>query len=227
MRHIQLQSWTDQHGNLGLILATSNPHDELFADINGGLIAHDLLEHQNGIEAIGSIPDEIEAIGGIWQIRGRHADFCHDEPHLERHWTPEQNTILNLPSLARDTAFGGDWTPRIGQYNTRPHFEDETFRDMLEWVRSHCLAELEEPTDLNLDAFLENALHLIRIGYRKAERRFGSNYKGLDQFRAIKEALKPHCHHLDVEGQTFRLSYGNGCAQVTKLLHPASDLTCP
>lgn len=211
MRHVNLESWTDSNGNLGLIISGIPKGEETFSDFEGGLIAHDLLEHQNGLHEIGGIPDEIEAIGGLWQVRGRHADFCQDNPHIGSAWTPEQNTILNLASMARDTIFS-DWTPRIGQYNTRPHHEDETFRYMLDWVRPHCRAELDDPTDLNLEAFLENSLHLLRMGYRKAERRFGPSYDGLEQFRAIKRAVKPHAKHLEADGQIFRLSYGKGRA---------------
>lgn len=214
MRHITLESFMDDYGNLGLILAGAPRTDSLMADTNGGLIAHDLLEHQNGPSRIGDIDDEIEALGACWQIRGRHGDFCNDDPRIGSAWTPEQNTILGLATVARDAAYAG-WQPKT--YHTRPHDEDETFIDMLDWVRPHVRGEIEDEPGFPLEAFLENSLHLIRTGYRKAERRFGDRYDGLDQFRAIKNAIKPHAHHAEHEGRRFRLSYGAGTARCEEI----------
>ena len=219
MRHVQLESWQDHNGTLGLILAGSPKDEELFADFTGGLIAHDLIEHQNGASRIGQPDDEIEAIGAMWQVRGRHGDFVQDDPRVGSAWTPEQSTILELASIARNVGWHTDWTPRIGQYVTRPHYQDETFIEMLDWVRPHVEAEVEDLDELfPLEAYLENALHLLRTGYRKAERRFGPDYDGIDLFRAIKRAVSPHASRVEAEGQIFRLSYGRGEARCDEVL---------
>ncbi len=43
--------------------------------LEGLLIAHDLLEHVQGVESIGTIQDELLAEGGIWFVRGQHGDI--------------------------------------------------------------------------------------------------------------------------------------------------------
>lgn len=227
MRHIRLEAFNDDFGNLGLILAGTPKNEMTMADTEGGLIAHDLLEHQNGVKAIGCPADELEAVGALWQVRGRHGDFVQDDPRVGSAWTPEQNVALNLPTIARDAYWNSSWSPYVGQYRTRPHYEDETFRDMLDFARPHVLSEFdgEERDQFPIDCFLDNALHLMRTGYRKAERRFGSGYEGIDTFRAVKEAVKPHARslqdrygeHLGFEGQRFRLSYGNGEARCEEI----------
>jgi len=59
-------------GELGLIVdGLKQLSNEFMATTEGLIIAHDLIEHQNGIKAIGSIDDELEALGACWWIRGQ------------------------------------------------------------------------------------------------------------------------------------------------------------
>lgn len=221
MRHVRLEAFDDDYGNCGLIIVGSPKNETLMADTEGGLIAHDLLEHQNGVRKIGCPMDEVEATGGLWQVRGRHGDFVQDDRNIGSAWTPEQNVALNLTTIARESTWQ-DWMWVAGKYRTQRHHQDDVFIDMLDWVRPHILAEVQDGREcageelyepFPLEAFLDNALHLMRTGYRKAERRFGCGYGGVDTFRAIKQAVAPYCKHAEHEDQQFRLSYGNGEAR--------------
>ena len=68
MRYVRLQVAEDQlSGELGLKIKGMRATEGM-AMGSGLLVAHDLLEHQNGLRAIGSVGDELEALGGIWHV---------------------------------------------------------------------------------------------------------------------------------------------------------------
>jgi hypothetical protein len=219
MRHIRLEAFDDDYGNLGLIIAGTPKNDRLMSDTDGRLLAHDLLEHQNGPKKIGCPIDELEAVGALWQVRGRHGDFVQTDRNIGSHWTPEQNVALNLTTIAEESHWMDTaWVP--GRYRTQRCDEDEVFVDMIEWVRPHVRdhlngCDLESP--FPMDAYLDNALHLMRTGYRKARRRFGSGYRGIDTFRAIVNAVAPVARSIEYDGQQFRLSYGDGRARCEEI----------
>jgi hypothetical protein len=72
--------------------------------------------------------------------------------------------------------------------------------------------------DFPMEAFMDNALHLMRTGFRKAQRRFGDGYEGVSLFRSIRDAIRPHAKHLDFPGQEFLLTYAGtraACRELT------------
>jgi hypothetical protein len=212
MRHLTLISFEDEPtGELGLIFkGCEGP--EILADTTGRLLAHDLLEHQNGFDRIGCPEDELEAMGGLWQVRGRHGDMVEDE--RRSHWTPIQSLGWELVTIASQTdSSEGGWRPRHHRYRTHRHDYDEEFMEAIDFARPKIRDELRDNEGhLDVEAFLDNALHLMRRGFRKAERRFGDGFLGVDTFRRVMEAIKPHAKNLDGPGQLFRLSYGDGRA---------------
>lgn len=201
MRHINLETWTDTNGTLGLIIAGMPKTDEIYADHTGRLIAHDLLEHQNGVSQIGCPRDELQALGGVWNVRGR---WGHDIGG--RLYTPAQALATDVLQVAIDAY---SWEPH--QLTTRPHDYDDDFREILDHARPMIIAELP---DFPVTAYLEEALHHLRTGFRKAERRYRRHrFEGLNLFTAVQRAIEPHAKHIQFEGQRFRLSYGDGEAR--------------
>lgn len=211
MRHVHLTAFEDEPtGSLGLGFLGYTSHPELYADREGGLIAHDIVEHQNGIRNIGSPQDELEAMGGYWFARGQHGYTGNPNYMGTAHDAVGKADII---TIAEDT-FCGDWTPRLGAYRTHRHDYDEDFHEIIDIARKALPANFD-PEDLTrfpLEAFLDNALHLMRIGFNKARRRFGDGFRALDTFEAIKRAVAPHAKHVEYSGQQFLLSYGNGRA---------------
>ncbi len=83
MRHVRLVATSDEYDNeLGFKIKGTTAFEGFMACRNGELTAHDLLEHQNGLAAMGTVWDELEAIGGIWQVRGRHGDMAQEWPNM-------------------------------------------------------------------------------------------------------------------------------------------------
>lgn len=218
MRSITLITHGDEYTDrLGLaIKGTDFSIDGMMADRDGTLIAHDLLEHQNGIANIGSVWDELEAVGGIWQVRGRHGDFLRGYTVI----SPVENVAADIdrmfPEWLSAHQYDGPGSPAEG---TKPHIHDDDFEAIIAEARRTIPInhEHEEYTPAELDAYMALALRRMRIGFRKAERRFGPRYVGYDLFRAIQSAVRGATKEVEFEGQEFLLRYGNREATVREI----------
>ena len=61
-------------GEIGFRLKEQLINDAITLDAGTGeLMAHDLIEHINGVESIGGIADELEAFGVSWAVLGSYA----------------------------------------------------------------------------------------------------------------------------------------------------------
>lgn len=223
MRYVRLVAMCDEYDTTpGLVLKGTRPYDGMMADRNGLMVAHDLLEHQNGVAAIGTVADELEALGGVWHTRGRWGDLMQSGGSS---YSPDANVASDI------TRMFGEWLgenePVRRAPGSRPHYYDDDFREIVQIARRDIPREYtdmgrgEPDEDENgwgpdlhaaFETYLEMALHRLRVGFRKAERRFGRNgrFYSNSLFRAVKDAcasMKP-----DYEGQEFILAYGNGQA---------------
>lgn len=227
MRHVTLKTCSDEYDSKPgfALVGTDCNADGYAADRDGILIAHDLLEHVNGPGEIGSVWDELEALGAIWQVRARHGDLLNNRPAYSA-------TAYNMPyQIAGDvTRMFGEWGWRENYYEgpgslregSRPIPEMESdFAATLEIARKDIPGEHirdvggeEREAELRemIEPYLALALRRMRIGYRKARRRYGDGYRGADQFVSVRDAIKEASAWVEVEGQRFRLSYGDGRA---------------
>lgn len=204
MRYIRLETGSDEYDtSLGFKFKGAGQYEGLMVDRDGMLTAHDILEHQNGAKNIGSIRDEMEALGGGWQVRGRWGDMCREGGNQG----PIANFASDFVRMARD-GFWENWTPP--KQGKRAHLYDDDFRSILEDARPQIRAEIE---DMEADDYLQTALQLMRVGFNKAERRFGDRFAGINQFKAIQEAVAKAVKWIDWEGQEYLLAYGNGEAK--------------
>ena len=93
MKKVILKTITDSEGTTGIVVEGMKRIQYPSAAQEGFLIAHDLLEHVNGIEAIGSVDDELEAMGGCWFVRGKSGQMRRD--NYGSMYSPEE-TIASL-----------------------------------------------------------------------------------------------------------------------------------
>ena len=213
MRAVRLVAAVDEYAiEPGLKLADVPNMDGMAVErTDGVLIAHDLLEHQNGLHNIGTVWDELEALGGIWQVRGRTGDMFVQNIH-----TPQVNVASDV------TRMYADWLdePRRHFKRTRACDYDEDFQDIINIARSDIPSEhshLEGGVNrASMERYLDEAFHRMRSGFRKAQRRFGSDYRGYDLFRAVAEASARAAKYIDFEGQEFTLRYGGNEAIITE-----------
>lgn len=99
VRAVRLVAALDEYDNTpGLKIVGVPDVDGMAVErTDGVLIAHDLLEHQNGLSEIGTVWDELEALGGIWQVRGRTGDMFVRNIH-----TPQVNIASDITRMFPD-----------------------------------------------------------------------------------------------------------------------------
>jgi hypothetical protein len=169
----------------------------------GLLIAHDLLEHQYGLKAIGSVGDELVALGGVWFVRGEWSDLSRDGQG--NMYSAEENLARDAASLAGYYANGCSY--RMPVPRTRRHDCDDAFHTIID------VGMRGMDPDIEVDPqFWTDSLHFLRHGYNLAKRRFGDIGKANQQFWAIAKAVDPRAKHAEHVGQEFRLRYGGGYA---------------
>lgn len=217
MRHVRLIAASDEYDTKpGLIVKGTPAIDGMMADREGLLIAHDLIEHQNGAAHIGTVWDELEALGGIWHVRGRWGDMM--QKHGTMH-SPAVNVASDVTRMFPE--WGDEYPPKAHRLkNTKPHDHDEDFLEIIAIARHDIPREYGDDEQFDrerMEEYLTEALHRMRTGFRKANRRFGDRFASNSQMRAIKEAVEKVAQHIEYEGQEFILSYGNGEAECREI----------
>ena len=234
MKAIRLVAACDEYDNTtpGFILKGCKSFDGLMADREGGLTAHDILEHQNGIAGMGPVWDELEACGGVWYVRGQWGDMLslkgYGSAHNPAYRVASDVTRMFSEYSGEDREGTGPGGLAIG---SRPHLCDDDFREIIEIARRDIPREYNDmgrgdpDEDENgwspelhalCEEYLTLALHRMRSGFRKAQKRFerkqASCFAAQSLYIAIRDAVAQAVKHIDYEGQEFVLRYGNGDA---------------
>lgn len=236
MRYIRLVAVNDQFDvNPGLMIKSgtmpdSHDDDMIAADRDGTLLAHDLLEHQNGVNNIGPIWDELEALGGLWFVRGRWGDLMTDQMS---YYSPAHNIASDIANMWEDL-FHCDYVEHenmLGRHklNTKAHDYDCDFLEIIRRANKDITARMKELCDQEGDLercietrrqILRASLHHMRIGFNKAKRRFGDNhyrFKANDMFRRVRDAVRDAHKMVRFEGQEFILGYSSTGAMVREV----------
>lgn len=225
MRYVKLVSVDDPHSGMGLKVAGVPEIEYPMAANEGLLIAHDILEHQQGPSKIGTIGDELIALGGVWYVRGQHSDIRRDG--VGSMYGPHENVASDVSNMGRMYVQGCRLNSKVPK--RKPACAaDEDIRDIIRYgakgMNSEfraCGETLNAEERRRMANYLRMSEILMRKGYNMAKRRFErcchSRYHANNQFWAIAEAVDPHCKHIEFEGQNFRLAYGDGeatCRQI-------------
>lgn len=198
-------------GELGLMLDGVKQMNYPSVAMEGRLIAHDILEHQNGLHNIGSIGDELEALGGVWFIRGQYGDMIRDHPNINSSEQHLASDVMNMAML-----FANDIGLNFPVPRTYCHYQDDAFEGIIQLGRKDYRSEWQCSNEDNppaISEYFDACLHYMRNGHRKAERRFGNGMWANNLFWNIAEAVDPYAKHTEYEGQRFRLGYDSN--QVT------------
>ena len=205
MRSVRLIAASDDYdATPGLIIKGTPSFDGLMADRTGMMIAHDLLEHVNGLKHMGPVWDELEALGAIWQVRGRHGDLMQDRPSWH---SPQSNVAADVVNM-----FDGWDGEAGGSVRTHAHDYDDDFRDIIQIARQDIPKNWPEAKSADIEAYLTVVLHRLRTGFRKAEKRYGAHFDGHNLFYAVREAVKAVLAVVEYEGLEFVLTYRDGVA---------------
>lgn len=217
MTSIKLLSKEDNEtGLLGLIVDGMKVTNYPSVSTEGRLIAHDILEHQNGIKSIGSIGDELEALGGVWYVRGKNGYLS-----LNSNYSPEENIASDVSNMA--IMVFNNVPIRANKVETKKHYEDDSFKEIIklskEMYKKEIKCQLEENQEYDsLEEYFEQCLHLMRTGYRKAEKRF-KNKCAISMFGYIEEAVDDIINEVEYEGQEFILTYNSSYASCKEIYY--------
>lgn len=208
-KRVLLKTVEDSEGILGLVVEGMKLIEYPMAATEGRLIAHDIIEHVNGIKAIGSIDDELEALGGVWFTRGRFNDI--NRP--SRTHDPITDLASDVSNLGLIYCGGVNFrkpTPR-----TRACDEDVSFEAIIHEGGKALRDELGF-TDMDIGPryyeYMDACIHWMRRGYRKAVKKHGTGMRANAMFWNIAESVDKAIRNLECPGQEFELFYNEGGA---------------
>lgn len=166
---------------------------------NSTTLTHDIVEHQNGARNIGTVEDELEAIGAIWVTRGQWGDFAHSGSGIDvlaAELSDLSYTLSSYDDQLKFKRYDHPW--RLGQFG-------EEFSQALAVGKD--LASFE---DIDLEcphqvAFWSDAIPYMQLGARKALKRYGSGIWANTIFNRVREALEAPFRWLEGEHQRFVL----------------------
>lgn len=212
MKTVILQSFEDETtGEIGFGVK-GMPRDETTnAAIDGLTIAHDLIEHINGAKYIGTIDDELEALGAIWYVRGQHGELRRDG--VGGMYSIEQNIASDVTRMFRDYVDGDQYVD-FKPLKTRASFAEESLQEILNWADKSYLGEFDsdgkDEACKEWPKYRAHALHRLRMGYSKARRKYEKHgqYHAYNLFWAIADAVGPFVKRAEFEGQELTLRYG-------------------
>lgn len=180
------------------------------------VIAHDLLEHVNGLSAIGTVHDELMALGAVTVVR---------------------SNTYPVGVMARETGRQILICTRLGSRNGRPakllpvsdaeREPPSLYNDSLLVAMAYTAPDFVTHDTAFVSKCAADALHYLRRGQRLALERFGSPDAARMQFDAIIEAVRPYAKN-PRKGDEFQLEYGDERAtckliQRTEMPTPAHD----
>jgi len=211
MKTVILESFTDEMtGELGYgVKGLDTSDDRINSTYDPVLIAHDLIEHVNGVKNIGSIEDELQALGAVWYVRGQWGDLRRD--NVGSAYTPYESLAFDVARMFRDW-YQGDME-HISSPVTQPHDFDDDFKAILNIAESTYKDEFNEE-DITPELhehwpqYRWSALAHMRKGARKAARKYGTALVANSMFWDIASALEPYLKSVDYEGQQLKLRYG-------------------
>ena len=175
----------------------------------GLLIAHDLLEHQQGLSKIGSLGDELIALGGVWYVRGQWGDMRRDRSGSM--YTPEQSIASDVYNMFEIYARGVPLRVKVPSNKAGDH--EDAINTIISIARQSIVREYADNTGETLDykklhEYLDQAQRLLRVGIRMARKRYnGEALMANSMFWRIAEAVDKVAKWCDYEGQRFELKY--------------------
>ena len=210
MRAVGLTVREDRHGSIGLFVNGVSNHDEVDADLDGISVAHDLIEHVHGLQAIGDVQDELYALGGIWAVRGQFG-VLREGPSI---YSPEENLAADVSRMAIEVAHG-TYFPCDSVPRTHRHYFDDAFEATLSFARRSYRDESEhyDAEYLDHDAlrrYWEWVIPAMRLGARAIKRRFGDYIAANAIYWNIVRATANLSR--EYEGQRYKLSWNRHSA---------------
>ena len=217
MRYLRLKCIEDKcTGELGLnLLDNGMPNDGSEPIVgNGKIIAHDITEHQQGLRNIGSLDDEIIALGGVIYVRGVmgvlgngfHSPEESISADITRMYPYYENSRMGRQTFT---------VPKHSQAYVKDSYEMDMAIESCHISRKDIPSENDDCSMQCLPEYLEKSGQLMSYGIYLAHRRFGSSNKAYSTFSRIEEAVNKA--YPEYEGQEFILGYSADKATIREV----------
>lgn len=155
-------------------------------------VPHDLLEHVNGLQRIGSVFDELQAIGAIWWIRGQWGTL---DPRIKQLQNPYE--IL-----------GSEVETMWEKYKTElPYLGNVETWEEAEHIISNIKPYNLEGNEKSWRDYSDCAVKLLSLGMEKAQKLYPEPLEANNLFWEIVENLE-YWFGKQEEGMHMRLTYG-------------------
>ncbi|AYA64269.1 hypothetical protein [Alteromonas sp. RKMC-009] len=190
-------------GEIGLRdIRVPNRDDYTLDTGDGSLLAHDYIDHQHGLEAIGTIEDELKALGCAWAIRGHYAGEL-QEDGIAGDLTDMYQYFTNRTRLKPVPV-------------TRSHVLDDDFERILDAAQEQARLYVLEYSPTNFAHFRPMALAYMRKGIRRMHRRYRTTHpesQAYDNYIAIRDAIRK----VDImDGMYYTLRLRDGHCTITE-----------
>lgn len=192
-------------GELGLMFSDCPVISYPMVANEGLLVAHDLLEHVNGLDKIGSIDDELEALGVVWFVRGAYGVLRRD--NTGSRFSPDESIASDVLNMARIYNSGVEFKTDIPTIGQNSYMYDVAV-EICEIARNQIEVEIGEE-DLNqdrIDFYLESSVAYMVAGYEKASAKY-KQFEVNQLFWNIAECIDEHLKKAELfENQEFILT---------------------
>jgi hypothetical protein len=213
MRNLRLRAVEDdEYGYIGLKFVI--PHkfcNGRFTIQSGAVLAHDSIEHQQGTQKIGSIGDEMIALGGICFTRGQWGDL--NRNNHGSIFSTEESIAFDLHGPMANLYFEDGVPFRQKLVKSRDDDPTDFVDSVIECARENWVDRYEpydEADVLNqeqIDSYLEACRTYMLHGAKLAERRYPSAMMANALFWEIERVTSKLIDQIEYEGQEFVLSY--------------------
>ena len=185
----------DYTGEWGWVIDGLSDMDQPSVTSDPYLIAHDIIEHVNGIDEIGGIGEELQAMGGLWNTRGQHGLIRREyTPH-----SPQKSVGYDFSNMCirflQGEAMGCE-IPELEESEFEDDFNDiwecalEVIEDELEYI------ELEDDEiEKKIKEFHKSAESLFHLGVIKHQKLYGDRLNAYTLFYGIVDALEGKIEH--------------------------------
>jgi hypothetical protein len=181
-------------GNNGWVVEElAKMDDQPSVALDGYLIAHDIVEHVNGIEAIGGIGEELQAMGGLWNTRGQWGDI-HRGRYTNRN-SPQEAVAYDFQSMAMRYINGEEMGYEIPEEVQESEYEED-FNDIWENTIVGLRKEIKylslskKDIEKKIKEFHKAAERFFHMGVIKHQALYGDQCEANTIFFNIVEALE-------------------------------------
>lgn len=168
----------DKYGH-GLMIEQTLGHPKLNPAVFAQLIAHDIVEHQNGPEAIGTGLDELQALGAVFYVRGfpsrRPIVMTEDIRNVWRHLNDDDETLEPLARV--ECPHRGWFVEHVHLALHRVGSPPNPFATRIDW---------KKPERTPDQALINTTVDLLCLGYNKAVERYASRQIAHETFHNVE-----------------------------------------